>query len=463
MMIRDSTDAPADRTAKDRKALLEVLSRSRPWRRPVWFMRQAGRYLPEYQEVRRRAGSFLELCDAPELACEVTLQPLRRFDLDAAIVFADILLVPRALGSDLDFREGEGPVLSRIASERDVARLSRDGMTDRLAAVYETVRRVRAELASHVALIGFCGAPWTVASYMIEGGTSGDRGLARRAAYERQPWFDALIELLTETACDHLARQIEAGADVVQVFDSWAGDLDDGLRQRYSEAPIRRIVEGLAARGHETPVIGFARGVGAGHRASWRRPAWRPHRWNGRCRSSGWPPSSRRSCRCRATSIRWRWRSAGPRCGAESSTWCAPCRRTGTSSTSATGCGPTRRRPMWPRRWISSGRWTGHERRALPVDQGPARRGGDLLDGRAALSAAAVRLSLRRRGRQCGIGDLQGDGAAADGGHHDAGDAGVMGARAWPDRRARARGVSRWLLAHGQGRPGDRAHRPRTC
>lgn len=266
MMIRDSADAPVGSPAKGRKALLEVLSQSPPWRRPVWFMRQAGRYLPEYQEVRRRAGSFLELCDAPELACEVTLQPLRRFDLDAAIVFADILLVPRALGSDLSFREGEGPVLSRIESEADVARLSRDGMTDRLAAVYETVTRVRAELAPHVALIGFCGAPWTVASYMIEGGTSGDRGHARRAAYEQQPWFDGLIELLTETACDHLARQIEAGADVVQVFDSWAGDLDDGLRQRYSEEPIRRIVEGLAARGHEAPVIGFARGVGAGHR-----------------------------------------------------------------------------------------------------------------------------------------------------------------------------------------------------
>jgi uroporphyrinogen decarboxylase len=229
-------------------------------------MRQAGRYLPEYQEVRRQAGSFLELCDAPELACEVTLQPLRRFDLDAAIVFADILLVPRALGCELTFREGEGPVLSRVSSEADVGRLAREGVTDRLGAVYEALRRVKEELAPHVALIGFCGAPWTVASYMIEGGTSNDRGLAKRAAYERQPWFDSLIEILTETACDHLARQIEAGAEVVQIFDSWAGDLDDGLRQRYSEEPIRCIVEGLAGRGHSVPVIGFARGIGAGHR-----------------------------------------------------------------------------------------------------------------------------------------------------------------------------------------------------
>jgi uroporphyrinogen decarboxylase len=249
-----------------RKAILEVLSRSQPWRRPAWFMRQAGRYLPEYWEVRSRAGSFLQLCYASELAAEVTLQPLRRFDLDAAIVFADILLVPQALGCELSFRENEGPVLSQVSCEDDVARLERDGMVERLAPIYETVRRVKASLAPHVALIGFCGAPWTVASYMIEGGTSGERSLARRAAYERWPWFESLIDLLTETACDYLARQIEAGADVVQVFDSWAGDLDDHHRQRYCEQPIRRIVEGLRARGHTTPVIGFARGIGAGHR-----------------------------------------------------------------------------------------------------------------------------------------------------------------------------------------------------
>jgi uroporphyrinogen decarboxylase len=265
MMKESSPASPANAPVTARRALLEVLNGRQPWRRPVWFMRQAGRYLPEYQEVRRRAGSFLELCDAPELACEVTLQPLRRYDLDASIVFADILLVPRALGCELDFREGEGPVLSRVSSGEDVSRLRRDGVTERLSAVYETVEQVRASLPAHVALIGFSGAPWTVASYMVEGGTSSDRALARRAAYEGQAWFDTLIELLTEAACDHLARQVEAGADVVQIFDSWAGDLDDGLRQRYCEAPIRRIVEGLAKRGHDIPVIGFARGIGAGH------------------------------------------------------------------------------------------------------------------------------------------------------------------------------------------------------
>jgi uroporphyrinogen decarboxylase len=265
-MMIGSSQSPVDNPSGRRKALVEVLNGEQPWRRPVWFMRQAGRYLPEYQEVRRRAGSFLELCDAPELACEVTLQPLRRFDLDAAIVFADILLVPRALGCELSFREGEGPVLTRVTSEEDVARLRRDGMVERLGAVYETIGRVRASLPGHVALIGFCGAPWTVASYMIEGGTSGDRAFARRAAYEGRSWFDGLIEILTETACDYLARQIEAGADVVQIFDSWAGDLDDQLRQRYCEMPIRRIVEGLSKRGLRAPVIGFARGIGAGHR-----------------------------------------------------------------------------------------------------------------------------------------------------------------------------------------------------
>ncbi len=265
-MIIEGSRVPVDKPAAGRKALIEVLNNAQPWRRPVWFMRQAGRYLPEYQEVRRQAGSFLALCDTPHLACEVTLQPLRRFDLDAAIVFADILLVPRALGCDLSFREGEGPVLSPVTTAEDVGRLDRDGMIERLGGVYETIGLVKASLPPHVALIGFCGAPWTVASYMIEGGTSSERLRARRAGYERQAWFDALIELLTEASCDYLVRQIEAGADAVQIFDSWAGDLDDGLRQRYCEAPIRRIVEGLSARGHATPVIGFARGIGAAHR-----------------------------------------------------------------------------------------------------------------------------------------------------------------------------------------------------
>ena len=249
-----------------RKALIEVLDGKQPWRRPVWFMRQAGRYLPEYRAIRRKAGSFLALCRSPELAAEVTLQPLKRFDLDAAIVFADILLIPEALGSSLSFKENEGPVLSGVRSSEDVARLARDGLLDRLSPVFETIRRVKAGLAPHVALIGFSGAPWTVASYMIEGGSSAERRTARTAAHEQQAWFEALVELLTETSVDYLASQIEAGADAVQIFDSWAGDLDDGLRERYCVRPIQRIVKSLRSRGHGAPVIGFARGVGAAHR-----------------------------------------------------------------------------------------------------------------------------------------------------------------------------------------------------
>jgi uroporphyrinogen decarboxylase len=256
-----TTGAPG----QTRKALMEVLGGNQPWRRPVWFMRQAGRYLPEYRAVRRKAGSFLALCRSPQLAAEVTLQPLQRFDLDAAIVFADILLIPEALGSTLSFKENEGPVLSPVRSSEDVARLVRDGLLDRLSAVFETIRRVKGALAPHVALIGFCGAPWTVASYMIEGGASAERRAARTAAHERQPWFEALIELLTEASVDYLASQIEAGADAVQIFDSWAGDLDDGLRERCCVRPMKRIVTALRGRGHPAPVIGFARGVGAAH------------------------------------------------------------------------------------------------------------------------------------------------------------------------------------------------------
>ncbi len=249
-----------------RKALLEVLSGRVPWRRPAWFMRQAGRYLPEYRDIRRQAGSFLGLCGAPELASEVTLQPLRRYDLDAAIIFADILLVPWAMGADLDFRENEGPVLSRTTSERDLRALGSKGFRgDRLEPVYAALRLVKAELPDHVALIGFCGAPWTVASYMVEGGSSEERLNARAAAYGQEPWFEALIERLVEVSSDYLVRQVEAGADVLQVFDSWAGDLDDGLQERYCIRPIRMILERLKAAGCDVPVIGFARGIGAGH------------------------------------------------------------------------------------------------------------------------------------------------------------------------------------------------------
>lgn len=249
-----------------RSALIEVLDGRMPWRRPLWFMRQAGRYLPEYRALRQRAGSFLELCQSPELAAEATLQPVRRFDLDAAIVFADILLVPLALGCEVNFRENEGPILSTVQSSEDVSRLERGNMNGRLAPVLETIRRVKAELAPGLALIGFCGAPWTVASYMIEGRSSTERVRARCAAYEGQEWFEALMELLTEASCEYLAWQVEAGVDAVQIFDSWAGDLDDAARERYCLLPLQRIVDGLRRWGYRVPVIAFARGIGAAHR-----------------------------------------------------------------------------------------------------------------------------------------------------------------------------------------------------
>ncbi len=244
------------------KALLEVLQGKVPWRRPIWLMRQAGRYLPEYRELRSNAGSFLDLCFSPELAAEATLQPLRRFDLDAAILFADILLLPQMLGCDLTFKENEGPRLSPVRCRKDLIKLSATGAVEKLQPVYDTVAKVSSQLPQHVGFIGFCGAPWTVATYMIEGGTSVDRERARLAAYAGSRWFDELIELLVDTSTDYLCAQISAGVDVVQIFDTWAGDLPDGLREKYCFGPIDRISKGVKQQFKDVPVIGFARGIG---------------------------------------------------------------------------------------------------------------------------------------------------------------------------------------------------------
>jgi uroporphyrinogen decarboxylase len=230
----------------------------------VWLMRQAGRYLPEYLNVRAKAGSFLGLCYNPELACEVTLQPLRRFDLDAAILFSDILVVPHAMGLGLQFVENEGPRLETVAGMAGVQQLKPAVMQPQYKDVVETVRRVKAELAPEIGFIGFCGAPWTVASYMIEGGSS-RREKARLAAVEGAPWFAELIDRLVEHSIFYLCEQINAGVDVVQIFDSWAGDLPELQQKRWADAPIARIVSGVRARFPGFPVIVFARGVGARH------------------------------------------------------------------------------------------------------------------------------------------------------------------------------------------------------
>jgi uroporphyrinogen decarboxylase len=235
---------------------------------PVWLMRQAGRYLPEYRATRARAGSFLDLCYTPELAAEVTLQPIRRFGLDAAILFADILLVPHALGAALRFVEGEGPRLSTVTTPAELARLAApETVLEFLAPVYETVRQVRAALPAEVPLIGFAGAPWTVATYMIAGRGTPDQAPARTLLYRDPATFDALIERITAATILYLAAQVEAGAQIVKLFDSWAGALPGPHFARYGIAPAARIVAALRARFPGLPVIGFPRGAGAGIRS----------------------------------------------------------------------------------------------------------------------------------------------------------------------------------------------------
>ena len=255
-------------TLRPKKPMLRALAGERLPVPPVWLMRQAGRYLPEYRAVRAQAGSFLDLCYRPELAAEVTLQPIRRYGFDAAILFADILLVPQALGAELRFAEGEGPRLSTVTGAGDLARLKPAGaIHERLGPVYETVARVAAELPPETALIGFAGAPWTVATYMIAGRGTPDQAPARMLLYRDPATFDALIERITDATILYLSRQIEAGAESVKLFDSWAGALPGPLFGRYCIEPARRIVAAIRAAHPSVPVIGFPRGAGGGYAA----------------------------------------------------------------------------------------------------------------------------------------------------------------------------------------------------
>jgi len=235
---------------------------------PLWLMRQAGRYLPEYRAVRAGAGSFLDLCYSAKLAAEVTVQPLRRFDFDAAIVFADILLVPHALGQPLEFRENEGPYLEPVTSLADVDAMREVFAGGRLGAgldaVSETLSLVKRELSASQALIGFCGAPWTVATYMVQGTSKPEQAPARQIAYEAD-WFSPLMDLLVEVSADYLCDQIEAGADVVQIFDTWSGVLSNAEFERWVEAPTRALVDRVRARHGTVPIIGFPRGAGASY------------------------------------------------------------------------------------------------------------------------------------------------------------------------------------------------------
>lgn len=228
---------------------------------PIWLMRQAGRYLPEYREVRARAGGFLDLCYSPELACEVTLQPIRRFGFDAAILFSDILVVPDALGQAVTFAEGEGPLLDRIADEGDLRKLDPSGTAKKFAIVWETVQRLRQDLPRETALIGFCGAPWTVATYMVGGRGSVDQATARSWAYSNRNLFHQLIDIIVESSVEYLSGQVKAGADALQIFDSWAGNLPDDEFERWVIAPTQAIVAKLRTLHPEVPILGFPRGA----------------------------------------------------------------------------------------------------------------------------------------------------------------------------------------------------------
>ncbi|MFN3210076.1 MAG: uroporphyrinogen decarboxylase [Roseovarius sp.] len=233
---------------------------------PIWMMRQAGRYLPEYRATREQAGDFLSLCYNPDLATEVTLQPIRRYGFDAAILFADILLVPQALGADLWFVTGEGPRLSTITTQSDFDKLGpADEVHETLNPIYQTVRNLSGALPSETTLIGFAGAPWTVATYMIAGRGTPDQGPAHALKSENRPLFEALMERITEATIHYLSAQIHAGAEVVKVFDSWAGSLKGQDFEDFAVAPTRRIISALKEKHPGIPVIAFPREGGDGY------------------------------------------------------------------------------------------------------------------------------------------------------------------------------------------------------
>ena len=246
---------------EEQKSFLRVLAGETVTPPPIWLMRQAGRYLEEYRAVRAQQPDFIAFCLNPEAAAEVTFQPIRRYDFDASIVFADILLIPYGLGQEVWFEKGEGPKLDPI-SLSELNQLSRDRARESLQPVSETIRILRAGLPERTSLIGFCGAPWTVATYMLEGGGSKDRFKTRSLAWSDPKGFDALMDLLADASADYLADQIAAGADTVKIFDSWAEGLPDPLFDRVVIRPTKRIVDRLRNQGVTAPVIGFPRGAG---------------------------------------------------------------------------------------------------------------------------------------------------------------------------------------------------------
>jgi uroporphyrinogen decarboxylase len=248
---------------EQKPVLVRTLLGEQQVRPPIWLMRQAGRHLPEYRDLRARNKSFLDFCYAPAAAAEATLQPVRRYCVDAAIIFSDILVIPHALGRDVRFAEGEGPLLTPLDGAADVAKLSMTHQDTRLAPVYEAIERVRHALEPERALLGFAGAPWTLATYMIQG-RGGQRDLARAFAYQNPDLVDHLLGILASSVAQHLIMQVRAGADAVQIFESWAEDLPEPLFNRLVLRPIKRIVAEVRDAVPGTPIIGFPRG--AGHR-----------------------------------------------------------------------------------------------------------------------------------------------------------------------------------------------------
>lgn len=249
------------------KPLIDALTKGKPLATPpIWLMRQAGRYLPEYRDVRQKAGDFLSMVYDPKLASEVTLQPIRRFNMDGAVIFSDILVIPQALGQPLRFVAGEGPKLDALRTADDVKRLSLAGLRKNLEPVYEAIRQTKAllqtEKFNHTALIGFAGGPWTLACYMIEGGGDRDFINTKLWAYNNPANFADLIDLLADAIIEHLSAQVDAGAEVLQLFDSWSGILDHTMFLRWVVRPTRRIMETMRERYPHIPVIGFPRGAG---------------------------------------------------------------------------------------------------------------------------------------------------------------------------------------------------------
>jgi uroporphyrinogen decarboxylase len=257
---------PAPSSDPSNKVLLRVLRGETLTVPPIWLMRQAGRYLPEYRALRETVGGFLDLCLTPELAAEVTLQPVRRFALDAAILFSDILIVPYALGQALEYRDGEGPVLDPLRSPAAIAAVGDADFRDRIAPVWRTVERVKTLLPDAMTLIGFAGAPWTVASYMVEGGTSRDFVKVKSWAFSDAAGFGGLIDRLVEATIVYLDGQVRAGADMVQLFDSWAGVLPEAAFRQWVIAPTKKIVAALKEAHPRVPIVGFPRGAGLMYR-----------------------------------------------------------------------------------------------------------------------------------------------------------------------------------------------------